>query len=280
VYERYGIVTIPALCVADGVTIDTRTIKSCDDIDKMIAKAERHPIILGTPATEFLVAFTELQRTYDDIIVVATSRRTFQTYDAAISAAKTLKTVRAVKTANVHVVDAGCLDIGVGLITLFVAKALAAGHNPTDVAHAAERFGRKSISILAPPSLDYLIRSGRGSLLAASAAEFFGRRVLIEHVDGTTRRGGTFSKNADVADVLTKGLVDHLGIGAPVWVGIMHGGNPDDAKRLEEKLRSQLNVRECLCRELSVGVYLSMGRGTLGGVVFPCGEMAWPISLG
>ena len=277
-YDRFGIKVTPVHMSVDGKLFDTRTFHSTAEIDTVIRSAKKHPHILGTSAAEFIPMFNELQHDYDEIFVVCTSRRTIGTYEAAIAADRTLRTM-AVKHAEVRVIDSGTLDLGVGLVTLYVAGALAAGHRGREVAESAEAFGRAGKFTFAPLSLEYLVRSGRAGFLAAQAAELFNRRPLLGFIDGENHRLGTVSKSSDVTTAITTDLIEQFGAGSAVWCGVMHGANPTDAERLARKLRVAFDVRLLVIREISAGPYMSVGQGAVGAFVTPCSAMAWPVSV-
>jgi DegV family protein with EDD domain len=274
-YDRFGIKVTPVHMSVDGKLIDTRTFQSTAEIDTVIRSAKKHPHILGTSAAEFMPLLSELQRHYDEIVVVCTSRRTIGTYEAAIAADRTLRTMTT-KRAEVRVIDSGTLDLGVGLVTLYVAQAVAAGHRGRELVESAEAVGSAGRFTFAPLSLEYLVRSGRASFLAAQAAELFNRRPLLGMVNGETHKLGTISKSADATAAIADDLVEQFGAGSPVWCGVMHGGNPTEAQRLAHKLRVVFNVRLQIVREISAGPYMSVGQGAVGAYVTPCSAMAWP----
>jgi DegV family protein with EDD domain len=278
VYDRFGVKVTPVHMSVDGTLIDTRTFHSTAEIDKVIRGAKKHPHILGTSAAEFIPLFNELQRQYDEIIVVCTSKRTIGTYDAALAADRALRSMAA-KRAEVRVIDSGSLDLGVGLVTLYVAGALAAGHTGRELVSSAEAVGRAGRFVFTPLSLEYLVRSGRASFLTAQAAELFNRRPLLGFVNGETQKLGTISKNADAPALITDDLVRNIGGKQSVWAGVMHGGAPAEAERLADRLREAFDVRLLVIREISAGVYMSVGQGAVGAFVTPCASMTWPVSV-
>jgi DegV family protein with EDD domain len=263
--------------VVDGQSYDTKTLRSTSEIDALIGRAKKFPHILGTSAAEYVMAFNVLRQNYDEILAIVTARNTIGTYDAALAAARSLKA--AGKETNIHVIDSSTLDLGVGLVVLFVHASAKAGHHGVELVKAAETLGKAGRFIYAPQSLDYLVKGGRASFLAAQAAELFNRRVLLGHIDGESQKVGTFSKSQDVVTVIADNLVDNIGKGEPVWAAVMHGDNPAEAQRLAERLRRSFDVRFLLTREISAGVYMNVGKGAVGAYVTPVRNLPWQVDL-
>jgi hypothetical protein len=60
-----------------------------------------------------------------------------------------------------------------------------------------------------------------------------------------------------------------------VWVGISHGGAPDDALCLEEQVRRTLPVEYVYTQRLSACIYLDMAPGALCLAVAQLHGLAW-----
>jgi fatty acid-binding protein DegV len=60
-----------------------------------------------------------------------------------------------------------------------------------------------------------------------------------------------------------------------VWIGVSHGGVPDDAQRLADKLRDVYDVELCLVEPITPSVYLHAGPGGLGACIFPLRGLPW-----
>lgn len=277
-YDRFNIHLTPVQMAIDGVRVDTVKFQSTIDIDDVVKSAKAHPHILGTSAAEFVPMLSQLQRSHSEIFVVVTAKRTIGTYDAALAAARTMQAMGAARGSSIHVIDSGSLDLGTGLVTLFVAGALKEGHHGRELVAAAEAVGRAGKFTFSPRSLDYIVRSGRASFLQAQAAELFNRRAMLGFVNGEAQKLGTISKSGDVVAAITDDLIKHVGRGKAVWCGVMHAAAESEAARLEASLRSAFDVRLSLTREVSAGVYMSVGAGAVGAFVTPCDSMAWPVS--
>lgn len=276
-FDKLGIVVTPVTMMIDGEAVDTRTFRATADIDTAIAKAKKFPHILGTSAAEYLTILNTLRHSFEEIFVVVTSRNTIGTYEAAQAAGRTLKSVG--KDINVHVIDSGTLDLGVGLVTLFAYASAKAGRHGDAVVKAAEALGKAGRFVYSPASLDYLVKGGRANFLSAQAAELFNRRVLLGHIDGMNQKIGTFNKSQDAVTVIADNLVDNIGRGKKVWAAVMHGGNAPDAARLAERLRASFDVQFLMQREISAGVYLNVGKGAVGAYVTPVDQLPWQVDV-
>ncbi|MBC7794476.1 MAG: DegV family EDD domain-containing protein [Clostridia bacterium] len=274
-FDRLGVVVTTNTMIIDGKPIDTRTFKSTAAIDTSIANAKEFPHILSTSAGEYVSVFDALRQNYDEIMCVVSSRNSIGGYEAARAASRALKAVG--KETNVHIIDSGSIDLGVGLVVLFTTASVKAGYGGERLVEAAEAFGKSARFVFSPQSLDYLVKGGRANFLAAQAAELLGRRVLLAHFGGTSHKLGTFGARQDPVTAITHDIVGNIGRGKKVWAAVMHGANIADAERLADRLRNVFDVQLLLTREVSPGVYLHGGSGVVGACVMPLDKLPWPL---
>lgn len=201
------------------------------------------------------------------------SRKIIQSYDAACSAVRTL--AAKVHDPPVVVVDATSTDLGLGLPVVFAAEAARAGLPLSEVASAVEAMAVAGRFAFVPRTLDNLVRGGRASFLRSWLANVLGVRPILSFVEGEPTLVGKCSASADPAVVIADWLVGKVPAGVPAWVGVCHGGAPEDADRLSAMLRERYDVRLGLVREISPTVYLHAGPRSLAAVVFPLANLPW-----
>ena len=196
--ERYDIDITPQQIVVDGVEHDTRAGIDSKQIDRWVDEAEEHPYVLGTSAAEFVNVFAELSRDDGELLAVMTSRKVIQSYDAAVSASRTLGDL-AKNPVEVVVVDSGVTDAGAGLATLLAAVAREAGLRMDETRAIVERFCSELTMRLHVASMHNLIKGGRASFLRGWLANILrirpdprvrGRRARGRREDSDARRPG------------------------------------------------------------------------------------------
>lgn len=208
-----------------------------------------------------------------DVLVVMSSRKIIPSYDAACSAARTLSAK--MRTDTVAVVDTTMTDLGLGLPVLAAAKAVEAGLAMPEIVAVTEAMSAAGRFAFLPRTLDNLVRGGRASFLRSWLANVLGVRPVLSFVDGEAALVAKCSAKADPATVLADWLATEIPVGGPAWVGVSHGGVPDDAERMMTILRERYDVELALVREISPTVYLHAGPRSLGVVVFPLGDLPW-----
>jgi DegV family protein with EDD domain len=271
---RYQLTLTSSTVVVDGQEHDCRDDVSLADIDRWVDTAEEHPYVLGTSAAEFAREYTELAKHDAEVLVVMSSRKIIQSYDAALSAAKTLQGRIVGRSPSVRVVDTAMTDLGLGLSVIAAAEAARAGLGLHQVAEAVESFAARARFALIPRTLDNLIKGGRASFLRGWVAKMFGLRPIIAFVDGEAQAVGKCSADADHPTVLADWLRTNVQ-GDAVWIGVTHGDADDDAQALAARLHELFDVRYALVRRTSPSVYLHAGPGALGAVVIPLHGLAW-----
>ena len=272
--ERYDIALTSSSIVVDGHTHDARDSVSLGDVDRWVESAKEHPFVLGTSAAEFVKCYVDIGVTQGtELCVVMSSRKIIQSYDAACSAARTL--AAKVHGAPVAVVDTTMTDLGLGLPVLLAAEAARAGLPLAQIVAATEAMSAVGRFAFVPRTLDNLVRGGRASFLRSWLANVLGVRPILSFVDGEAGLVGKCSVNADPAQVLVDWLVKKIPEGVPAWIGVCHGGVPEDAARVSALLHARYDVRLAIVREISATVYLHAGPRSLGAVVFPIADLPW-----
>jgi DegV family protein with EDD domain len=273
VYERYGIHLSSSTIIVDGEVHDARDGIALADVDRWVKEAREYPYVLGSSAAEFAKLYLEIGVDRgEEILVVMSSRKIIQSYDAACSAARTVGERPGV--AKLAVVDSAMTDVAMGLPVLVAAAAAAAGLSIAECAAATRKFADGGRFFFVPHTLDYLIKGGRASFLRGWAAKLLGLRPVLAFDNGEPAMAGKCGAKDDLAEVLAQWLTRAIPAG-PVWIGIAHGGVPDDAARLGEALRRHYDVELMLIRETTPTVYLHAGPGILGAVVFPLTDLPW-----
>jgi DegV family protein with EDD domain len=272
--REYGIVLTGSSIVVDGESHDVRDDVALDKVDGWVATANEHPFVLGTSAADFARHCLDIGEEDDEILIVMSSRKIIPSYDSARSAARTLETHPVGRKLRIRVVDSESTDLGLGLPVLAAGEAARAGFGLEDAAELVEALASRGRFAFVPRSLDNLIRGGRASFLRGWMAKMLGLRPLLAFVEGEPQMVGKCSVKDDHPLVLTEWLAAQLE-GGRAWIGVSHGGVPDEAERAADDLRNRFEGTYVLVRPLTPTVYLHAGPRAIGAVVFPLDGLPW-----
>lgn len=259
--ERHDIVITPQEVVVDGTYHDTRSGVTLATIDEWVSSAREHPYVLGTSAAQFAGIFAELGRKNPQLLAIMTSRELIQSFDAASSAARTLAN-RNDRPLEVRVVDSEAADVGAGLCTLLATSAKRQGLPLDRTIEALERFKAATMLRMHVATFDNLVNGGRASFLKSWIANVLGVRPILGFKDGRLEVTEKVSTKADPVEAVAAPLIAKFRR-RRVWAGIAHGGVEEDANRLADVIRAELDPTFLVVRPFSPGIYLHSGPGSL-----------------
>jgi DegV family protein with EDD domain len=274
VIDHYGIVMTSSNIVVDGEPHDCRSDVALEQVDGWVAQASEHPFVLGTSAAEFARYYLEIGEHDDEILVIVSSRKIIQSYDSARSAVRTLENHPLGRKLKIRVIDTPSTDLGLGLPIVAAAEAARAGLGLDDTVDLVDSLSARGVFACIPRSLDNLVRGGRASFLRGWMARMLGLRPLLAFRDGEPQMAGKYSVKDDHPHELAEWI--HLQLhGGPAWIGVSHGGVPEDAERTAEELRSYFSAEYVLVRPITPTVYLHAGPKAIAAVVFPLADLPW-----
>lgn len=230
---------------------------------------------MGTTAAEFTSIFARVAPEDPHVVAVMTSRKIIQSYASALAAAKVIEERPAYARARIAVVDSTVTDVGAGLVALVAGEAAKSGISHALAVQTLEAVAARTTFVLVVSTLDNLVRGGRAGFLRAWLAERLDLKPLIGFVDGNLKGVGRVSGKADRVVELASAVGKMLLHPKKVWVGISHGGAPEDALRLEEHVRRTLPVEYVYRQRLSASIYLHGGPGALCLAVTELDGLAW-----
>ncbi len=279
--EEHAVAMLPQQIVVDDVHHDTRAGMGLQEVDAWVDSATVHPYVLGTSAAEFAGHLTRLSSDDPELLVIMTSRKIIQSYDACKTACKTLANHDKWSHLRISVVDSGSTDIAAGLVMTYAAMARAEGFDLEKVTRLTEEFASATRTAFVIQEMDNLVKGGRASFLKAWAAKFFGIRPVIAFVDGQLQPVGKYKTKEDPTDVLRDWVLDALpsGAGSRAWVGISHGQVPEQAAALADKLGAALEVEHSVVLPVSPSIYLHGGPGAILVAVTDLDGLSWVPSV-
>ncbi len=265
---RLGMVMTPQRISVDGVHHDVADVR-LEQIEEWFKTAKVFPNVLGSSAAEFISLLTPLLKRDRDILIVTGSRKIVSSYDAAISAARTVKDSPALKNAYIRVVDSGLVDLGGGLIAIRCAAAAQQGASASAVFDEAHRLAAGACQLLIPATLEIAKRNGRMAAIKAMAATFLNVLPVLRMVDGEAKSMGTMPVGGDVVASFAEYFEKYVPLGKPAWIGVTHGNALSRAEDVAKKLQSMYDVRHTIVRVSGAALYAGSGRGCIGATVMP-----------
>ena len=179
---------------------------------------------------------------------------------------------------NVSVVDTQTSDVAAALLMLVAGEGMRAGAPLPLIAQTLESLAGRLSFVWAAPSLRALSVSGHRAALAhlPTTAEGSEHKPLLGLVHGEIRVMGRITAKAEPFEELVQYAAKVAGRSSKLWIGVGHGGSPQNAIRLEEELRKRLPVEFVYRRVLAPSSYLFMGSGALAVAVAPMDSLPWP----
>lgn len=274
---RYEVELTPQTIMVDGVGHDTREPPSFDQIDAWVRGSKTHPYVIGTTAAEYVALFRRVARVDPHILTVTSSRLIIGSYDAALSAARTMHGRAEHDRLEVAVADSGVTDAGAGLAVALAGEAMRGGADLEETSRWIAAYRACAVFRFVPDTLDYLVKGGRTSVLKAWLADWMGVRPVIGFVDGEPSVVAKVSTSVDRATALVDLIARDCGEGQRVWVAMTHGGGAGEqaAEHCEQAVRARFDVRFWTARPLCPSIYLHAGPGSIALAVVPLDKLGW-----
>lgn len=272
---HYDIALAPQQIVVDGVSHDTRQPISLREVDEWVNRSREYPYVVGATALGMLDLYLESFKGDRQLLGVTTSKKIIQSYQAAESAARTVKGRPSYSDARIALVDSGVTDVGTGLVCIAAGEAARAGLPLAKAAAVAEAMSQQGVMLFYVPELQRLVKGGRAGAVRAWLAEKLDRRPMLSFVDGEVASIATVRAVPDPAEVLARAARERLGARRRVWLGIAHGGVPDLAATSLAACRQQFDVAFAYVRPLSPSIYLHAGPRSVMIAVYPVDQLGW-----
>lgn len=276
---RYDILLARQTIVVDHVGHDTRHATPLSTVDHWVATAKEFPKVAGSTAQDMVPLFLDALEHDTELLVVMTSKRLISSYHSAQAAAATVKSRLAHKSADIRIVDTQSTDVGAGLITIAAGEAIRAGLPMNDIVALLETMAERGALAMHVQNLLHPIKSGRAGFLRAWMASVLQVRPVMGITDGDLRILGRVREKDDPVQVLLAHHEERMPKRPRVWMGIVHGNEPERAERCAAAFRERFDVAFELIRPLSSSIYLYSGPGSLGVFLIPMDALPWDVPV-
>jgi DegV family protein with EDD domain len=171
---------------------------------------------------------------------------------------------------RIELVDSLSASLGLGYIVLAAARAAEAGGSLEQSAAAARALVPKMNLLLMVDTLEYLHRGGRIGGAARLVGTMLNLKPLLEVVKGRIEPLERVRTRSKAIERMLEAVRTRAG-DAPMWAGVLHVAAEEEALRLGESVRSQINCQEFIMSEATPAVGAHVGPGTMGVILCPAG---------
>lgn len=197
-----------------------------------------------------------------DVLLMPFSSGLSTTYQSAVIAAKELQ--EQFPTRKIVASDTLCVSLGLGLLLYYVAELKNQGATIDEATAYIESHKMQVCHWFTVESLTYLRRGGRISATTALAGSVLGIKPIM-HVDDEGHLVNVEKKRGRKASL--EALVDKLVETAihpeEQMIFISHGDCLEDARQLEQMIRSRTPIRGCYINPVGAVIGAHSGPGTM-----------------
>lgn len=255
---------IPMCYIMDGKTY--RNIPGGGSMDEPAFYQKLRNGIMSTTtqinSDEFIQVFTPLLEAGQDILYIAFSSGLSGTCQSALIAKRQLQ--ETFPERRIEVFDSLCASMGEGLLVYLAAKRRMAGESMDQVLSWLQENVLSLCHWFTVDDLNHLKRGGRVSTATAFVGTMLGIKPVL-HVDNeghlipvTKVRGRKQS-----LDALVKQMEETVVNPEEQTVFISHGDCLEDAKYVEEKIKTKLGVKEVVINYIGPVIGAHSGPGTV-----------------
>jgi DegV family protein with EDD domain len=266
IIDQYGIEVIPTYVHFGATTyLDGVDLTAAEFYEKLVAATEL-PTTSQISVADFEKVYRKMHEANPDatILSIHVSGALSGTIESARIAAANLPDTK------IMIFDTHSLALGHGLIVNEAARLAHEGKPVEDIIKRLEAMRDTTQLYWTMDTLDYLAKSGRIGRGARFLGTMLNMKPILTLKDGAIEaherqrsRQRALTSVRELVSKSVQGKAD-AGIGADVHIGVFHAACEEDAKKLADELRAELNPAVLLVGDLgpSVGVY--GGPGTLG----------------
>jgi DegV family protein with EDD domain len=260
IIDQYGIEVIPTYVHFGATTyLDGVDLTAAQFYEKLVAATEL-PTTSQISVTDFEKVYRKIHEAHPDaeILSIHVSSALSGIIESARGAAAHFPDVK------IALFDTHSLALGHGLMVNEAARMASEGKSLADIIARLEAMRDTTQLYWTMDTLEYLAKSGR----IGRGARFLGTMLNMKPiltlkngaVEAYERQRSRQRALASVRDLVSKSVKGK----SDIYIGVFHAACEDDAKKLADELRAELNPKLLLVGDLgpSVGVY--GGPGTLG----------------
>jgi DegV family protein with EDD domain len=241
--EAYKIIVVPHVIVwGDEQYRDRIDMQPVEFYERLESDPNR-PTTAQASKGDFLAAIQKavMDQGATEAVILTVSSAMSGAYDMALAAANDAEI-------PVSVVDSKGPTMSLGWQVLAAARARDEGANREEIVQAAEKVRSNVVQFVALDTLEYLQYGGR----IGDAVKWVGNilkvkpLVSINHESGRVQPAGLSRTHGAVVKMLYKKFAEQFAEGGKLHVAVLHGNMLEEAQKLVEKVKEELDPVEIL----------------------------------
>jgi DegV family protein with EDD domain len=262
--NRYRIKVVPIVIrFGEEVYLDGETIDG-PMFYRMVEERHRLPKTSQPSPGDFEKAYRDVVAITgcDEIISIHVTGKLSGTCHSAQMAAGMVK-----DRVAVQVFDSLGGSAGLGFMCIEAARMAEAGASRQEIIARLEHIRKEVIIFLTVADLRFAQMSGRVGKLQGTLASLLNVKPIIYLEDGIIDARERVRTRRRALDRMLQLVVERVG-DSPVNLGVVHAEALDEGKELLEEAQARLNCQESYVNNLSLGLAVQFGPGTLGIVAY------------
>ncbi len=256
--QKYNILVAPVQITWDRTTYRDGIDMTAEEFYKRLRTSKTLPTTSSGIQGEYIQIFEALRGKVDGAVVITLTGALGASYSSACNAKELVSDL------PVEVIDTRMAMMAQGFIVLEAAKVAAKGGTMQEIVKAAQNLLPKVHVIWAMETLEYLRRGGRISLPQAILASWLKVKPITGIVDGKVAPLARTRTKPKAVDKLLALVAADIKSTSPLHMAITHGGVPDEAEQLKQRVIARFKPAELLTSEITPVIGTHTGPGTLG----------------
>ena len=261
IINKYKIKVIPLSFIIDGKVYHDLVDISREEYYRELMNCKEFPTTSQPTPAEFLDAYNELiAEGAEKIISIHLSSDLSGTVKGA------QMTAQMVKNAEVCVIDSRTATMGLGLIVLATAKAIAAGADFTEAVRTANQAVEKSDLFFLLDSLDNLQKGGRIGKAGYLVGSLLNIKPVLRLHDGEIHAFDKVRGNREnkAMEKMVEDILNHIDTSKKVYCAVGYCDNNNQARKMVELLKPHLDCDEYVYMQIGNVVITHIGMGAFG----------------
>ena len=257
--EKYDIHLVPLQIVYEGKTYRDRVDITPDEVFKIMRRRKNLPSTSNPLIADFADVCRTVGQKAESILCITVTGLQSSTHDIARMAKDAMAEI------PIEVMDSRAVAGAFGFIVLEAARAAADGADLNNVMEVAQNIKGKVNAIFALDTLYYLARTGRIARAAAWAGSLLNMKPVVEHSPsiGETTPLARPRNKAKAVEYMLKTMAGRVK-NASLHVMVHHADEPEEGKKLMDKIGSGFNCIELYLTDFTPGMGVHCGPGMLG----------------
>ncbi len=256
--EKYGIHIIPINLTIDGKSIKDRYDITIGEFYDYLATHDEIPKTSQITVNEHLEEFKKFSDEYS-IIYVPISSKGSGSFQSAVIAKNEIMEEN--PDADITIIDSMSYSYGYGYWVLEAAKMVQNGATKEEIISMIEEGLPSSGIILAPLTLDYLVKGGRISSTTKIIANVLDINPIMAIEDGLVTNRDKVRGKKKVISRMVDIINEEADLSSNRPIIIVHGMLPEIAQKMKEKLLEKTGFKNVITAEIGPCIGIHTGPG-------------------